>query len=195
MRDVASVDNRWKQFALYAKSVPSLLTVEECNAVKEDALSLGIEPARVLTARTGSSQISPMRTCGSVSLPRMAEREWLYERLFKASEAVNARYWRFALDGMEDLRVLRYRSFQFFRWHYDVFPGSSRKVTCVVNLSSPKSYWRGGLEINGWQAGEKEAHLQGAATWLPGYLRHRAKAPWLGERWVLVAWLTGPAWV
>ena len=188
----ATEDEAWKQFALHAKSAPSFLTVEECEAVRNDALAVGMERALV---RTGDGlQKSRVRTSDVVRLPRIPEREWLYERILASSAAINSQYWRFALTGIDEIQISRYRPLKHYLWHFDTFPGSTRKITFVVNLSSPKTYWRGGLEIRGRHDNVETAPLQGSATWFPSYLRHRAKAPWFGERWVLVTWLKGPPW-
>jgi PKHD-type hydroxylase len=183
----------WQQRALHAKAACGLLTPEECEIVKGDALALGMTRAKVHT-REGS-QANPIRTNEMARLPRTPEREWLYERLMTKGREINANYWRFALTGIDEIQVLRYKPMQQFKWHFDVAPGMDRKVTCVVALSSPRSYWRGGLEIRGRLEGKSESPQLGAATWFPTYLHHRGRAPWWGERWALVTWLTGPAWV
>jgi hypothetical protein len=104
------------------------------------------------------------RTSDLVQLPRAKESEWLYERLMARGEAANAEYWHFTLNGVEEIQILRYKPWQSFKWHYDTFPGSARKLTCVVNLSSPESYWRGRLEVRG-------RHGRNVIT------RHRERAP------------------
>jgi PKHD-type hydroxylase len=186
----------WKQSALKVKSVAAVLTTAECEAIKMDALSLGMSRALVRKGRRRGYEVSEKRTSDLAKLPRSPEREWLYERMLAQSQEVNTECWRFALTGIEEMQVLRYRPLQRFKWHYDTFAdGSPRKLTCVVNLCSPQSHWRGGLEVLGKRDGKAIALLQGSATWFPAYLRHRATAPWWGERWVLVTWLTGPAWV
>lgn len=187
------MDVAWKQRPLHAKTVPSLLTAEECETIKNDALAVGMGRAMVRTHK-GTRQLKS-RTCDVARLPRTKEREWLYERLMAQSEAVNAEYWRFALADIEEIQVLRYKPLQRFDWHFDTGHGLSRKLTCVVNLSSHRSYWRGGLEVRGDYHGKSKARLQGAGTWFPTYLRHKASAPWLGERWSLVTWLSGPPWI
>lgn len=187
------MDDAWKQRPLHPKSVPGLLMAEECEIVKTDALAAGMGRALVRTPE--GTREAKSRTCDVARLPRTPEREWLYARLMTTSEATNAEYWRFALTGMEEIQVLRYKPMQRFDWHFDTGHGSSRKLTCVVNLSPPRSYWRGGLEVRGDYHGKAKARLQGTATWFPTYLRHRASAPWWGERWSLVTWLSGPPWV
>ena len=183
----------WKQRPLHAKSVPGVLTAEECDAIKNDALAVGMSRALVRTPK-GMRKLRG-RTCEVARLPRTKDREWLYERLMATNEAINAEYWRFALNSIEEVQVLRYRPMQRFDWHFDTGHGLARKLTCVVNLSPPRSHWRGGLEVRGEHHGKSKARQQGAATIFPTYLRHRASSPWVGQRWSLVTWLSGPAWV
>jgi PKHD-type hydroxylase len=188
------VDDPWKQHPLTAKSVSGVFTAEQCETIKNYALAVGMSRATVLRKKKAGGRKSQHRTSDQAELPRTPETEWIFERVAAMSEAANAEYWRFALTGIEAARILRYKPMQYFRWHFDTFPDPPRKLTCIVNLSTPQSYWRGGLEVKGQHAGRDVARLQGAGTWFPTYLRHRATAPWWGERWVLVGWLGGPAW-
>ena len=195
-KDEQSGGSSWKQLPILAKSLAGVLSAQQCEAIKKDALALGLLPAQVAKRSAGGTKRSRHRTSDAVRLPRTPDREWLVSHLREKSEAVNAEFWRFAITGIEDLQVLRYKPMQFFRWHFDTYGGSSsRKVTCIINLSSPQSYWRGGLQVRGPHPDRAIAPLQGAGTWFPTYVQHRATAPWWGERWVLVAWLTGPAWI
>lgn len=186
------MDAVWEQYALMAKSTCNVLSASECEVVKRDALSVGLSRSMVVKGK----RIKPSRTRNSYQavLQRTPEREWLYQRILSMADAVNSDCWRFAVTGIENLQVLRYRPMQRFKWHYDIYPGSLRKLTCVINLSPPTSYWRGGLQLKGPHQNREHARMQGAATLFPSFIMHKAAAPWWGERWVLVAWLTGPAW-
>lgn len=188
-----AIDQSWRQKPLRAVSIPGVLTPDECELVKRDALATGLSKPRTTPGQGRNS--ATKRTCEEVQLPHTLQREWLYETLLDKTAAVNEENWRFAVTGIEDLHVIRYRSWQRFSWHFDSHIGSPRKLTCVVSLSLPNTHWRGGLQVKGRHEGRKVAPLLGSGTWFPAYLEHRAKAPWLGERWVLVALLTGPAWV
>jgi predicted 2-oxoglutarate/Fe(II)-dependent dioxygenase YbiX len=110
------------------------------------------------------------------------------------TESINAEQWRFDIQGIQQLQILRYRPFQRFKWHYDTYTGSDRKLTAVVNLSAPHEYIGGGLQVKADIENVRFMREQGAGCWFPSYLEHRARAPIWGTRWVLVAWFTGPAW-
>jgi hypothetical protein len=68
------MDDAWKQRPLHAKSVSGLLTAEECEAIKNDALAVGMSRALVRTPK-GMRKLRS-RTCEVSRLPRTKEREW-----------------------------------------------------------------------------------------------------------------------
>jgi len=187
------MDDAWKQRPLHAKSVPGVLTAEECDAIKSDALAVGMSRALVRTPK-GMRKLRG-RTCEVARLPRTKDREWLYERLMATNEAINAEYWRFALNSIEEVQVLRYRPMQRFDWHFDTGTGwpANSPAWSICRLPDP--------------IGEVDSRLEASITvkakraskapppYFPTYLRHRASSPWVGQRWSLVTWLSGPAWV
>jgi len=177
-----------------AVSVPRLLTPEQCEAVRQDALATGFVKAFARSA-DGAKYKDKKRTNELTRLPRNPDREWLYELVLRKTEEVNQDNWRFAVSGIEDVLVTRYKPMKRAKWHFDTYVGSGRKILCVVNLSAPESYWRGGLQVRARHENKAIAPLQGSATWFPAYMEHRAKAPWWGERFSMVAIMTGPAWV
>ena len=194
MGDRSDMETVWEQRPLFAKSVADIFSVDECEIIKRAALAVGLTRATV-RGKAGQAKQMRLRTNDLAKLPR-AENEWIYERVLDRSQAVNDQYWRFSVTDIQEVQVLRYRRMQFFKWHFDTAIGLHRKLTCIFNLSPPDAYWRGGLELRGhFHDGKVAARLQGAGTWFPTYLQHRAKAPWWGERWVLITWLTGPPWV
>jgi len=186
----SATDAAWQHKPLRSISISGVLTPAQCETVKRDALATGLSKV----GAADDLRKSNLRTRESVGLRRTPEREWLFDLIITKTESINQQNWRFALNGIEDLRIVRYRPLQRAKWHFDSHVGSDRKIICVINLSSPETYW-GGLQVKGRHEGRAVAPLQGAGTWFPAYLEHRAKAPWRGERWSLVAILTGPFWI
>jgi PKHD-type hydroxylase len=180
----------WTQQSMLATTLAGVLSPAECETVKQLAMAAGLNPSLAYTSKgVGKNK---QRTSYQALLPRAPEIEWLYEKIRAVGDKANAQHWRFTITGMENMQVLRYRPLQRFKWHTDSYPGSGRKITCVVNLATPGSHWRGKLQLMGSHLGHTSAGQQGAATFFPSYLLHRATAPWWGERWSLVAWFTGP---
>ena len=112
------------------------------------------------------------------------------------TDSINAEQWRFDIQGIQQLQILRYSPLQKFSWHWDCYTSEApvRKLTAVVNLSAPTEYLGGGLQVKADIDNVRFIREQGAGCWFPSYVEHRARAPIFGTRWVLVAWLTGPAW-
>lgn len=186
-------EKAFKQKILTAVTIPQVLTRSQCEMIIADAKTLGMKRASVLS-KDGSRVISRTRTCSSCWIPKSPHFQWIYNYMAAVVDEANAAHYQFDITDMQQLQVLRYQPFQKFKWHFDTYDGSDRKLTCVINLSRPESYVGGGLVVDGgWEGMEKSTH-QGSANLFPAWMKHKAKAPLWGERWSLVAWITGPAW-
>jgi hypothetical protein len=184
----------FKQKVLTASVDRYVLTPGQCEMLRQDAEVIGMKRAPVLAKDGVTRTFSRTRTCSSCWIPFSQHHKWIYNVMKEITESINAEHWRFDIQGIQQLQVLRYRPFQRFKWHYDTYTGSDRKLTAVVNLSAPHEYIGGGLQVKADMIDARFAREQGAGCWFPSYLEHRARAPIWGTRWVLVAWLTGPAW-
>jgi PKHD-type hydroxylase len=186
--------NGFSQDVLATVTVPDVLSEEQCLAVKGLAVGRGLYRSEVLGQDLKSTIRSRVRTCESAWIDQSPSTQFLYDAIIRAAVKINDQKYRFDIGGLETVSVLRYRPFQKFDWHWDTYTGSKRKLTCVVNLSSPDEYLGGGLQTKSdWRNAEIRYDL-GAASFFPSYIEHRAKAPWLGTRWVAVAWITGEPW-
>ena len=185
--------DKFKQKILTAVTEPEGLTASQCEMIIQDAGVIGMKRAPVL-AKDGSNVRSRTRTCSSCWIPKALHYNWLYNYVWALACEINDKNYKFAIHDMQQLQVLRYRPFQKFRWHFDTYDGSERKLTMVINLSKPTSYLGGGLQVEADWHNSEYASEQGAISVFPSWIKHRARAPWFGERWVLVAWITGPEW-
>jgi PKHD-type hydroxylase len=183
-------NENWGQRAVAGKSVAGLLSRIECEELIRQAGEIGLARAKVV--QHGDVVVSKLRTHDNTVLPLEPQRQWLHDRILFAAREVNQDLWRFDIESIDAFEILRYRPGQQFKWHFDTHSRFRRKITCVVNLSDPASYWRGGLVLRGAHLEKKVAREQGSATLFPSYVEHRARSPWLGTRWSLVAWLNGP---
>lgn len=184
----------FSQDVLATVTVPDVLTEEQCAMVKGLAIDRGLCRSEVLDRDLHSTIRSRLRTCDSVWIEQSPVTQFLYDAVIRTAVRVNDKHYRFDIGGLETMSVLRYRPFQKFDWHWDTYRGSVRKLTCVINLSAPDEYLGGGLQAKSdWQNAARRFDL-GAASFFPSYVEHRAKAPWLGTRWVAVAWITGEPW-
>ena len=184
----------WQQKVLTASVDRYVLTPTQCAMLRQDAEIIGMKRAPVLSKDGVTRTVSRTRTCSSCWIPFAPHHAWIYKIMQELTDAINQEHYRFDLTGIQQLQILRYRPLQKFSWHWDTFTGSDRKLTAVVNLSDPGEYLGGGLQVKADMVGDKFIKEQGAGCWFPSYIEHRARAPIWGTRWVLVAWLTGPAW-
>jgi PKHD-type hydroxylase len=191
--DIAEGQKSFKQKILTAVTVPQVLTRSQCEMIRQDADIIGMKRAPVM-AKDGKNVLSRTRTCASCWLPKAPHFQWLYNYVAAVTDEVNTAHYRFDVMDMQNLQVLRYRPGQWFKWHFDTFDGSDRKLTMVINLSRQEEYVGGGLQVDGDWHGVEYRKVQGAATFFPSWMKHRAKAPIWGTRWALVAWITGPQW-
>lgn len=168
---------------------PMVFTPNQCTSIILEAQIAGMERSKIF--RNGKEVKSYARTCTSAWLPRNEKNDWMYRRMIEATADINANNYGFHIDNIQTIQILRYQPLQKFSWHYDTFPDSGRKLTGVVNLSNPKDYVGGGLRLMGELHNAKYVRDRGAGVWFPSCLRHCARAPWWGERWVLVAWFLG----
>ena len=186
----------FKQKVLTASVDRYVLTPTQCAMLRQDAEIIGMKRAPVLAKDGVTRTVSRTRTCTSCWVPFAKHYEWIYKVMRELTDRINADVWRFDIQGIQQLQILRYSPMQKFSWHYDTYTSEApvRKLTAVVNLSDPSEYLGGGLQVKADLVNGRFIREQGAGTWFPSYIEHRARAPIFGTRWVLVAWFTGPAW-
>jgi PKHD-type hydroxylase len=187
--------SEFKQKVLTAAVDRYVLTPTQCMMLRQDAEVIGMKRATVMK-KDGTTRRSFARSCSSCWVPMAPHYKWLYSIVNELTMAVNAEHYRFDITGVQQLQILKYNPLQQFWWHYDTYTSEApvRKMTMVVNLSDPSEYLGGGLQVKADLINGRFIREQGAGTWFPSYIEHRARAPIWGTRWVLVAWLTGPAW-
>lgn len=174
----------WLRFD-YCQIRSRLLTAQECAALI--ALKADRNP---IVSRLGTTRDSDIYW-----IPEAPATAVVFARLRELVAAYNQTY-GFELDtAMGQLQLTGYRPGQHYDWHMDLGHGaiSLRKLSVSVELSAEGSYDGGGLEIFYGERGDNRAALrQGDAVVFPSFVMHRACPVTRGQRWSLVAWLTGP---
>ncbi len=132
-------------------------------------------------------------------IPQNQDSIWLYDRLAWIARQLNGEFYKFDLYGFaEDFQYSTYRSENksHYNWHLDTgmmrgYP--PRKLSLVLQLSDPKDYEGGDLELytsNNIQKIDKEL---GLVSIFPSYTLHRVTPVTDGVRKTLVTWICGPA--
>jgi PKHD-type hydroxylase len=121
--------------------------------------------------------------------------EWVYRRLTDIILNLNDRFFKFDLYGfIEGFQFTHYQEpGGKYKKHVDrALNNNIRKLSLSIQLSDPKSYVGGDFIL---YEGEKPIILpkeQGKLILFPSYILHEVKPVTKGERYSLVAWITGP---
>ncbi len=140
---------------------------------------------------------------GGVSDYRVSEIAWLdetpstqfiFDKFTEYAMIANKAMWNFDIWGYGD--GLQYTKYYgdggHYDWHVDLGPGiSNRKLSCVLQLSTPEEYEGGLLQINpGGNILEVPKGL-GTIVFFPSFLLHRVTPTTSGVRKSLVTWFCG----
>lgn len=140
-------------------------------------------------------QDKTLRDCLVTYTPRTKHNHWLHERLELAMLAANAKYWRCDItDFSQPMRLMTYRNGHHFNsLHQDFGPGDTcyRKLTAVLQVSSPEDYDGGEFEVVG-DTTPATAWNQGSVLIFPAYLVHRAGVVTRGQRQTIIHRAIGP---
>ena len=133
--------------------------------------------------------------------------EWLYYKTLDQIHLYNSLYWNFKLgEFKEPFQYTEYNSLYQgkYDWHLDLGQGktSLRKISLTIQLSSPKEYEGGSLQLfdRGLNKGKYNndefpvLDIQkglGNATFFPSFFPHRVTPVTKGIRRSLVLWVGG----
>ena len=129
------------------------------------------------------------------------ESAWIYERLEHVVQQLNAQFYRFQLIGFtESLQFSHYLATNRgkYRWHQDFGQGQVRKLSLVMQLTSPEKYEGGDLQIDTALIDENsEPYVytvekkRGRIVVFPSWTIHQVTPVDSGSRCSIVAWLGG----
>jgi PKHD-type hydroxylase len=122
------------------------------------------------------------------------ETEWIFQKISEYAIMANKEMWNFDIwDYQDQLQYTKYYGDGgHYDWHADLGPGiSNRKLSCVLQLSTPEEYEGGVLQMNpGGNILEVPKGL-GTLCFFPSFLLHRVTPLSSGVRKSLVTWLCG----
>ena len=161
-----------------------LLTAAECDAIIE----LWNEDHGHGSAYSESETYISKRTT-IVELPTK-----IHAKILKAVTRANKALWGYAGAYSEYHEIYRYTPGDFFDWHMDLGADelAKRKVTTLVQLTDPRKYQGGELELFA-----NETHTagkrRGTLMIYPSYIMHRVTEVTGGMRFSLGGEILGPA--
>lgn len=171
-----------------------VFTPEECDKIKRISLAKGKEKATVIGDHQKGEVNTDIRNNNVVWLNERDDISWVYERLSATVMHLNKEYFKFDLYGFcEDLQFTEYQGKgQHYKKHIDkIYNGASRKLSIVIQLTDPKEYTGGELELYDGRTNVMKKD-QGSLFAFPSYTLHEVKPIIKGTRHSLVAWIAGP---
>lgn len=130
-------------------------------------------------------------------LDNNSDTNWIYDRLAYIVRRLNGQFYQYDLYGfVEDFQFTIYEGSQngHYDWHQDSGPNTEipRKMSVVMQLSSPDDYEGGVLQIKTNKNDLSVERKKGLITAFPSYQLHRVTPVTKGTRISLVAWVGGP---
>ena len=122
---------------------------------------------------------------------------WFYDRMAYICRNLNNQYYGFDMWGfIEDFQYTVYTDTEEkYDWHVDISSDIDipRKLSMVLQLSSPDDYEGGNLEIMTSKDPISVRKEKGLVTLFPSYTLHRVTPVTKGIRKTIVIWATGPS--
>ncbi len=175
--------------------IPNVFSPDECGRIVKAALAGTFSDAGLV----GGMQSDNTRRSRIFWLDEEGDSAWTFRRLLDTFADANRRHFDFRLEEFaERMQVAWYGAEPggFFDWHVDFGDGPTarrRKLTVVVQLSSPDDYDGGTLETNADGIVRQASRALGSALMFPSFVLHRVAPVTRGERYSLTLWSHGPA--
>lgn len=129
---------------------------------------------------------------------RQSESAWLrpehdgelFRLVTQIFQQVNNDRYRFSIQGMAPIQILRYSTGSFFREHFDMGLGdaANRKISLIIQLSEADAYAGGEFVVSHRLTLPRE---RGTACVFPSWFLHRVDEVRSGTRYSLAAWAVG----
>ena len=166
-------------------------TPEECQQIIDYAKQFDKKDARI----TDKDKLNlKIRESKIVWITPDPEIDWVYRRLTDIIMKLNDDYFRFDLFGLiESLQFTEYNAPSgHYSKHVDsVFNGPIRKLSITIQLSDPKNYEGGELQIHIESVPKVMKKEQGTLIAFPSPTLHEVTPVTKGRRYSLVGWITG----
>ena len=120
--------------------------------------------------------------------------DWIFKRLTDISQSLNDQFFKFDVEGfLEGLQFTNYKAVgSYYGKHVDKGTNTKiRKLSLSVQLTEPKKYKGGDLNLYFEDKPLPMSKEQGTLVMFPSYVLHEVTPVSKGERDSLVAWISG----
>jgi len=194
--------------SVYQLTPPPSIAIPEINIAtwhdgfSDEELSKIIEIGDRLAIKTAtvgkdSAVNNDIRKSSTGWMQLTNETQFIYDKLGFIARQLNGQFFDFDIWGfVEDLQYTIYEGDgEHYAWHLDRGGATSdtpRKLSMVLQLTDPKEYEGGELEIFEGPTPTKIKREKGLISAFPSFILHRVTPVTKGTRKTLVVWLTGP---
>jgi PKHD-type hydroxylase len=165
---------------------------EECKKIIDYAEQFEKEDG---TVSSNNNELKPdVRNSKIVWITPTMDTQWIYQRLTDIIIKLNEDYFKFDLFGlMESLQFTEYNAPNgHYEKHIDSgYGGRIRKLSITIQLSDPKDYKGGDLQIYTEETPVTMNKEQGTLSCFPSHTLHEVTPITKGKRYSLVGWVTG----
>ena len=181
--------------------VRNVFTPFECQAIIDLGLANQMDDGEIYHPDESGDFVQKVdrtiRDASNFVLPENGDTrfQWIRDRMAIACREVNDMHFQFSLSEKYPARmaIVKYPTGGRFGWHVDNLgvrqvDGTTlyKKLSCVVQLSDPRTYAGGNLEF--MLVGSESTRERGAMNVFPTFMFHRVSKVTQGERFVLVCW-------
>lgn len=183
---------------------PRVFTSRQCRRIESAADELDVVSGEVGTGEADYGEDAAVRRARIGWIPDVAPYRWIYDKLTSVVQRANRAYGYDLIGFTEEIQFTHYdEPGAFYDWHQDGLEGdlAGRKLSLVVQLTSPDDYVGADLELFGIQqertaaaqaAWAADARRQGTVVVFPAFEFHRVTPLVRGARRSLVCWIGGP---
>jgi PKHD-type hydroxylase len=168
----------------------SVFSVEECKKI----IDIGNKKGLIKGITVGGDK-KEVRDSKISWLYPSDDLDWVYRKLTDVVLNLNERFFKFDIYGfIEGFQFTHYQAPSGkYKKHVDkIMNGYIRKLSLSIQLSDPNSYEGGDLVLYDGDSPILIPKEQGKLILFPSYTLHEVKPITKGERYSLVAWITGP---
>jgi PKHD-type hydroxylase len=166
-------------------------TPEECKKIIDYAEQFEKGEASISNQREINSEVRESKVVWITPDPEII---WVYQKLTDVIIRLNEDYFGFDLFGL--IEGLQFTEYNAPSGHYErhvdsVFEGPVRKLSVTIQLSDPKEYEGGELQLHRSSTPDVMKKEQGTVLAFPSDTLHEVTPVTEGKRYSLVGWITG----
>ena len=195
----------------YFYHLPRAIPAHECEDIIKYGKSLNPEEGKTLASAKMLSDEEKQEHSEKIRTSKTAfiTDTWIKKDLQSFVKYAN-KSWQFNLNCNEDVQFTEYEPRGHYNWHNDSLKNPmnmknmQRKLSTVVQLSSPEDYEGGDLKFNlrGLDSSNADTVMspppefkqQGSIVIFPSFLWHKVEPITSGKRYSLVMWTLGEKW-